>query len=89
MARERRQCFCIAIYKHLILSIQQTTSSKQGTNKKVNPKIVYREAESVEKEEAAMKQIETSSSSNMHLAVSGTVEVRLRANDTVGNEIGV
>lgn len=36
-----------------------------------------------------MEQAEASSSSSVHLAVSGTVEVRLRANDTVGDEVGV
>jgi hypothetical protein len=34
-------------------------------------------------------QVETSSRPSTHLAVCGTVEVRLRKNDTVGNEVGV
>jgi hypothetical protein len=55
---------------------------------KANLKIIYREAEIV-KEEAVVKQIETSSFSSMLLAVCGTVEVRLRANNTVGDEVGV
>jgi len=45
--------------------------------------------ESVEKEEAVMNEAEISSSSRMHLAISGTVEVRLRANDTVSDKVGV
>jgi hypothetical protein len=57
-------------------------------NKKVNPGIVDHKTERV-KQEAVVKQIETSSCSTPRLAVCGAVEVRLRANDTVGNEVGV
>lgn len=67
-------------------SIQQSTTKYK--QKKVNLKIVDHETERV-KEEAEIHQVETSSSSRTHLAVCGTVKVRLGANDTVGDQVGV